>query len=141
MLRSINLCIFSSFCFRKAKKWQNIFVHASVCLSFSLVHTSWKRVLFNAFSPIVHTRTIENGVIQNVFVFIRPHTYAFTILRFHPCTLETECFRNSPRLKTFSKISLSISVFHCFSVGNKRKGIKNTFSNESHQCDTLWTRS
>ena len=49
--------------FISKKTKQNIFIHTSVFVSFSSVHTKsfsfLKRIRFDAFSPIIHTKTPE----------------------------------------------------------------------------------
>ena len=55
----------------------------------------------------------------------------FKSTHFHLSTLETECFQTSSLLKLFSKDSVFIGVFRCFSVDDRQKHIiKYAFSNE-----------
>ena len=61
----------------------------------------------DTFLPIVHTKTIENGVC------------VFKRLRFHWPSLKTMRFRQSPLFKAFSIVSVIVSVFDRLSVDDR----------------------
>ena len=116
-----------------AKTKQNIFIPTSVFVSFSHIYikslvndeTTGTRdcACINItpqdhppswINPPIWTRT--DGIVTR---FASP----FSKVRFHLSMLETERFQKSPLLKPFSKVSVLIGVFGCFSVDDRRKRI------------------
>lgn len=76
-------------------------------------------MLFDVFSPIVHTKTLENADGNDSVGRFIPQKPPFS-----PSTLKTERFQKGLLLTLFSKASVFISVFGRFSAYDVRKRFK-----------------
>ena len=94
-------CVFKIIRYRLNKNEAKYFTHRAFSVCF---HLSFKPILFDRFSHIVHIKTTKNA--DGMTAYDAFFGTVFKSLRFHQSTLETKRFQKAPLWKPLLKASV-----------------------------------